>query len=424
MRFGEESCEQVDWQVRIVRIVHRRPTYRRDCGCGVRGVLAAAPVRKPIPRGRFTAGFCARLLVEKYVHGRPLCRIAAALRNEGLDVAEGTLVGVLEPLSALLAPLDAAIGARNAAAGHLHVDETSWKVFETVAGKANHRWWLWVFVGADTTVFRIEASRSTRVLTEHLGIDLAAGELASGRRLLVSSDFFTVYQSLAGVDGVDPLWCWAHIRRYFIRAGDAHHQLAGWTASWLERIAALYAAHTALASCEAGGGEHTAAAGAFAAALAAMDTARRDQAAEAGLHPAAAKVLTTLDHEWEGLARHAEFTDLPLDNNTAERALRNPVVGRKNYYGSGSVWAAQLAARVWTITATAVAAGYNPLAYLRSYLDTCAAAGGKPPAAADLDRFLPWVADPVDLAAWARAPGPAPPDTPAPDAPAPEGPAP
>ena len=24
-----------------------------------------------------------------------------------------------------------------------------------------------------------------------------------------------------------------------------------------------------------------------------------------------------------------------MDNNTAERALRNPVVGRKNYYGSG-----------------------------------------------------------------------------------------
>ena len=26
------------------------------------------------------------------------------------------------------------------------------------------------------------------------------------------------------------------------------------------------------------------------------------------------------------------------DNNAAERALRTPVVGRKNYYGSGSRW--------------------------------------------------------------------------------------
>ena len=33
-----------------------------------------------------------------------------------------------------------------------------------------------------------------------------------------------------------------------------------------------------------------------------------------------------------------------MDNNTAERILRNPAVGRKNYYGSGSVWSAHFAA--------------------------------------------------------------------------------
>jgi hypothetical protein len=53
------------------------------------------------------------------------------------------------------------------------------------------------------------------------------------------------------------------------------------------------------------------------------------------LSPAAAKVRATLDREWEGLARHKEFPELPLDSNTAERALRGPVAGRKNYYGSG-----------------------------------------------------------------------------------------
>ena len=46
-------------------------------------------------------------------------------------------------------------------------------------------------------------------------------------RLLLSSDFYVVYQILGRVDGVDNLWCWSHIRRYFIRAGDAHPELAG-----------------------------------------------------------------------------------------------------------------------------------------------------------------------------------------------------
>jgi len=47
-------------------------------------------------------------------------------------------------------------------------------------------------------------------------------------------------------------------------------------------------------------------------------------------------------------------------------ALRGPVVGRKNYYGSGSAVSAELASQVWTSTVTAQRAGLNPLAYLDS----------------------------------------------------------
>lgn len=64
--------------------------------------------------------------------------IVAALAHDGPDVAKGSLVGRLQARSLLLAPLDAAIQVRNAEAGHLHADETSWRVFEEVAGKANH----------------------------------------------------------------------------------------------------------------------------------------------------------------------------------------------------------------------------------------------------------------------------------------------
>ena len=90
------------------------------------------------------------------------------------------------------------------------------------------------------------------------------------------------------------------------------------------------------------------------------------------MHPAAVKGLATLDREWAGLARHREFPELPLDNNGAERALRGPVVGRKNFYGSGSKTSAELASRVWTITATTERAGLNPLVYLGAYLHACA----------------------------------------------------
>ncbi|MGH3825641.1 MAG: IS66 family transposase [Pseudonocardiaceae bacterium] len=411
--FGEETCEQIDWQVRLTRIVHRRPTYRRTCRCPVRGVLVAPPVAKAIGKGRFTSGFLARLLVEKFVLGRPAHRIVAALAHDGLDLAEDTLAGVFAACSELLAPLAEAITQRNAAAAHLHVDETSWNVYAAVEGKDSHRWWCWVFVGPDTTVFRIAPSRSLKVLTEQLGIDTDddtdALTLPEGRALLLSSDFYTVYQSLGRLEGVENLWCWAHIRRYFIRAGDAHPELAAWTAGWVERIAALYLAHTAMAAAAPGSSTHTWATAQFSAALNTIDADRTTQTSHPDLlHPAAAKVLATLDREWDGLARHRQFPELPLDNNTSERALRGPVIGRKNYYGSGSVVSAQLASRAWTITATAQRAGLNPLTHLTAYLDECARAGGTAPAGQTLTRFLPWAANTDDLTARAHDPQPNP----------------
>ena len=61
-------------------------------------MLVATVPPKPIPKGLFTALFLARLLVEKYVLGRPLERIVTALGADGLDVAKGTLVGTLKAL--------------------------------------------------------------------------------------------------------------------------------------------------------------------------------------------------------------------------------------------------------------------------------------------------------------------------------------
>ena len=124
-----------------------------------------------------------------------------------------------------------------------------------------------------------------------------------------------------------------------------------------------------------------------------LDAARIQQAglaADGLLHPAAAKVIATLDNEWDGLARHQDLPQLPLDNNTAERALRNPVIGRKNFYGSGARWAADLAADVRDHHRRRRPDGLEPLPLLQDYLTACAQAGGTAPAGAELEPFLPW----------------------------------
>ena len=395
---GSEGSEQIDWQVHLTRIVHRRLRYRRACTCPGQRTVTAPPAANVIPKGRFTAAFLARLLYLKFVLGLPVHRIVKVLAAEGLAVSEGTLAGVLKALAGLLVPLESAIQARNAAATQVHADETTWRVYEQVEGKTGHKWWLWVFIAEDTVVFRMDATRSMSVLDTHFGIsesDREAGTLPDGRRLVLSTDFYVAYQSLARLDGVDALWCWSHMRRYFIRAGDAHAYLTPWRDAWTARIADLYVAHTAMAAAEPGTGEHATAVAAFEQALAVIDTVRQQQATGPNLHPAAAKVLATLDREWDGLARHRDYPDAALDNNISERALRSPVVGRKNYYGSHAEWSAHLAARIWTITATAERHGLEPLSYLTDYLTACAQADGKPLEGQALDRFLPWLPGPI-----------------------------
>jgi hypothetical protein len=269
-------------------------------------------------------------------------------------------------------------------------------VFAETAGKDGHRWWLWVFLAADSVVFVMDPTRSASVLESHFGISRDDGKLPDGRQLVLSTDFHTAYQSLARMDGVHPLWCWAHIRRYFLRAADADDQLRYWADAWIRRIADLYLAHRALATAPVGSAEHAEAGRSFDQALEVMDITRREQARIYSLRPRARKVLATLDREWDGLAAHRDFPDIALDNNPAERALRTPVVGRKNFYGSQADWAAHLAAGVWTITATAQHNHREPLAYLTEYLHACATARGKAPEGRDFDRFLPWKPRPDD----------------------------
>lgn len=195
-------------------------------------------------------------------------------------------------------------------------------------------------------------------------------------------------------------------------------QLTYWTQAWLERIKALYAAHEQLMAAWARAaapapGQAAAAAtrleeayAGWDAAIGVIDAERKKQAAAPGLQEPARKALATLDREWDGLTAHRDYPMVSLDNNIAERAIRRPVVSRKNAGGSRNEDAARLAATVWTVTATAEMAGLNVLTYLTVDLDTCGRNGGKPPAGPRLDRFLLWNATPEDLRAWAQPPPP------------------
>ena len=69
---------------------------------------------------------------------------------------------------------------------------------------------------------------------------------------------------------------------------------------------------------------------------------------------------------WDRLVLFVDDPRIPLDNNATERAIRGPVVGRKNHYGSKSRRGTEVAATLYTILETAKLHGIDPEAYLRA----------------------------------------------------------
>ena len=68
--------------------------------------------------------------------------------------------------------------------------------------------------------------------------------------------------------------------------------------------------------------------------------------------------------------------------------MRGNVVGRKNYFGSGSIWSAELAAALFTLFKTLKLWEINIHTWLLAYFNECALKGGMPPE--NINKFLPW----------------------------------
>lgn len=380
-----EEAEEIDWQVRLVRRVHRRHRYARTCQCaGVPAIITAPPPARVIPKGMLSVGFIALLLVEKFVLGRPLQRIVLLLAMQGFRVSPGTLVGVLGRVLLLLRPLYAEIVAYNRTESHMNADETGWKVFDP---EASRRWWVWVFVGQVTVVFTIKPTRSGDVVAEHLAL---TSDGADGSGLTLMSDFYAGYHRLQK-KGVKLAGCWVHARRPILRVAQALPEAAPWGKAWQQRIAKLYRLHRTWLAEATGTPVYDAA---KAQVIAHVEEIRRTLLAELpnpDLQPQARKAISLMARGWPRLTRFLEDPKIPLDNNTAERSLRNSVVGRKNFYGSGAIWSAELAAVIWTIAETAKKHGVEPLHFLEEYLQACAEQGGKPPPGEALARFRFWL---------------------------------
>ena len=85
---------------------------------------------------------------------------------------------------------------------------------------------------------------------------------------------------------------------------------------------------------------------------------------------------------------HAVCGGLAHSDGQQRLGTSGPVVARKNFYGSGSLWSGRLAAMMFSLLATLAHWTINPRLWLLWYLESCAAEGGRAPE--NIQPFLPW----------------------------------
>ena len=392
-----EDSEVIEIEVKAYRRVIRRKQYEPACLCCALPTIVTAPVApKIIPKGKYGVSIWTELIVDKFLYGRPTHRLLQSWKALGLEVAAGTVAGGFAYLSPMFVPVMQAFRDQQRLDTHWHADETGWKVFEFVEGKKTNRWYLWVYRSPSAIYFDLEPSRAAAVPQAHFK------GLSEG---IVICDRYSAYKKMARALGFLLAFCWAHVRRDFLTLAQGYPELEAWSLSWVERIGTLYhlnGLRLAVQNDAVAFVQHTATVEQHLESMSAScDLALQDTT----LHCAAGKVMASLRNHWHGLTVFVAHPEIPLDNNLAENAVRGPVVGRKNYYGSGSKWSAQFAASMFTVLLTLDQVwGINARLWMMEFLQACAVGRGAPP---DLSLFLPWAMTPERLAHF----GGKPPDT-------------
>src|SRR3954464_13833121 len=383
-RIGQDEREVLEYVPSSFKVIcHVRPKLScRSCETIVQSPMPSLPIE----RGRPGPGLIAHVVVSKYCDHTPLHRQSVIYAREGVELDRATLADWVGQAEFLLAPLAEAIGRHIRAGSVLHADDTTVPVLAPGNGKTKTGR-LWVAV-RDERPWGSDAPAAAFYLYSPDRKGIHAEMLLGTCQGFLHADGYSGFDRLyrPAKPGGDPplieVACWSHVRR---KIYDVHQATASPIAlEALERIAALFAIESSVSGHTSD--RRRAARTEHAAPLLDelkifLDTSLTKISGKSEL----AKAIRYALSRWKALVRYLGDGRLEMSNNAAERAMRIPVLGRKNYLFCGSDAGGQRAACLYTITATARMNGLNPEAYLTDILGRIADHPIN-----KIDALLPW----------------------------------
>lgn len=353
-KVGEERSEVLEYvPAQFKVLVYVRETWSNPVG----EIVTAPAADKVIDKGLPGPGLLTQVIVSKYRDHLPLDRQTKIYRRLGVELSKNTLGDWVAAVAYLLQPLARQIF-RWALSSHvLQVDDTKLPVLDRSKDKNIKHGRLWVLIGDHFYV-------AYRYAKDWRGATTA--EFLSARIGWMQADGYKGYEQIYDQGLAIEVGCWMHCRRYFVEAFE-HGDLRA--AVPIELIREMYRIEAESKAAEDSHEERLA-------------RRRRETepifaklgqwiAEHAGREPPKsylAKALTYAGNQWQALGRPFEDGALELDNGDAERALRGPVLGRKNWLFAGSDSGAERTAIIATVLESAARHGLDLSRYLYDVL--------------------------------------------------------
>jgi transposase len=356
-RIGEDESRVLEFiPARFELHIHVLPKYAcSHCRDGVASPEAPPRVLSGCIAG---AGLLAQVVVSKFSDHLPLYRLEDISTRHGLYLSRSTLCDWVRNTADLLKPLYELQKKLVCNGPVIWTDDTP----VTVLGGENggsHKGRFWVYIGP--TAFPYDVYD----FTENRQRDGPAQFLANYKGYL-QADAFSGYDGIyTGSDGqIVEVACWAHARRKFFEARSSSPAEASLI---LEMIRRLYEvedrarlldddARHSLRQAEA---------------VPILERLRQE------LHRLSSKLLpksglaqamTYAVRQWAALCRYTQDGRLSIDNNAAERRVRDQAIGRKNWLFLGNDEAGSRAAVLCTIVAGAKRHRLEPWTYLQDVI--------------------------------------------------------
>lgn len=328
--------------------------------CSCQGALLTVPSPpRIIPGGTYSDEMIVDVALSKYCDLIPIERyVAMAARGGVKDLPPQSLIEVTHGLADFVSAAYRRIQKGVLAARCLQADETPHKMLE---GSDRKSWYLWGFSTPEHCFLECHDTRSG---------DVASEVLIKSRCEILVSDVYSGYgkavrianeqRTAAGKPKIRSAYCNAHARRYFHKCWPQYKE----SAFYLDHYHEIYELNKA-----AKNQPPPQVLALRAQVRPRFEAMKKKVLEELPGYPEQSKYGKALQYflaNYDGLTLFLNDADVPIDNNSQERLLRNHVVGRKTWYGTHSERGALTAAILFTLVESCKLNHVNPREYFKN----------------------------------------------------------